>query len=142
MNDLLTCYVRVCKSACQVCLFVELIQQMFDAKNMMCTANPRYGCYFAASALFRGCMYTEEVDEQILNVQNKNSLIYEELIPNNIKCGECEIPPNGLKMEVEFTVNCNVAASILFAKQKNDGLHPIHFTTAEFGHKRALRHLL
>ena len=51
----------------------ELIQQMFAAKNMMCTANPCYGCYLVASALFCGCVYTEEVDEQILNVQNMNS---------------------------------------------------------------------
>jgi len=39
----------------------ELIQQMFDAKNMMCTADTRCGGYLVAAALFRGCMYTEEV---------------------------------------------------------------------------------
>ena len=53
----------------------ELTQQMFDAKNMMCAADPRHGRYLTAAALFRGRMSTKEVDEQMLNVQNKNSWI-------------------------------------------------------------------
>lgn len=51
----------------------ELTQQMFDAKNMMCAADPRHGRYLTASAIFRGRVSTKEVDEQMLNVQNKNS---------------------------------------------------------------------
>ena len=51
----------------------ELTQQMWDAKNMMCAADPRHGRYLTASALFRGRMSTKEVDEQLLNCQNKNS---------------------------------------------------------------------
>merc|ERR1712243_378326 len=51
----------------------ELTQQMFDAKNMMCAADPRHGRYLTAAALFRGRMSTKEDDEQMLNVQNKNS---------------------------------------------------------------------
>ena len=31
----------------------ELTQQMWDAKNMMCAADPRHGRYLTASALFR-----------------------------------------------------------------------------------------
>merc|ERR1711868_6623 len=42
----------------------ELTQQMFDAKNMMCAADPRHGRYLTCSALFRGRMSTKEVDEQ------------------------------------------------------------------------------
>merc|ERR1712159_155736 len=51
----------------------ELTQQVLDAKNMMCAADPRHGRYLTAAALFRGRMSTKEVDEQMLNVQNKNS---------------------------------------------------------------------
>ena len=36
----------------------ELTQQMFDAKNMMCAADPRHGRYLTAAALFRGRMST------------------------------------------------------------------------------------
>jgi tubulin beta len=37
----------------------ELTQQMFDAKNMMCAADPRHGRYLTASAVFRGRMSTK-----------------------------------------------------------------------------------
>merc|ERR1712195_192647 len=71
----------------------ELTQQMFDAKNMMCAADPRHGRYLTCSPLFRGRMSTKEVDEQMLNVQNKNSSYFVEWIPNNIKSSVCDIPP-------------------------------------------------
>ena len=35
--------------------------QMWDAKNMMCAADPRHGRYLTASAVFRGRMSTKEV---------------------------------------------------------------------------------
>jgi len=83
----------------------ELTQQMFDAKNMMCAADPRHGRYLTAAALFRGLMSTKEVDEQMLKVQNKNSSYFVEWIPNNIKASICDIPPKGLKMAVAFAGN-------------------------------------
>merc|ERR1711998_385104 len=46
-----------------------------------------------------------EVDEQMLNVQNKNSSYFVEWIPNNIKASVCDIPPKGLKMAVAFAGN-------------------------------------
>jgi tubulin beta len=36
-------------------------------------------------------MSTKEVDEQMLNVQNKNSSYFVEWIPNNIKCSVCGV---------------------------------------------------
>merc|ERR1711903_71318 len=83
----------------------ELTQQMFDAKNMMCAADPRHGRYLTAAALFRGRMSTKEVDEQMLNVQNKNSSYFVEWIPNNIKTAVSDIPPKGLKMAAAFLGN-------------------------------------
>ena len=35
----------------------------------------------------------KEVDEQMLNIQNKNSAYFVEWIPNNIKTAVCDIPP-------------------------------------------------
>merc|ERR1711948_32661 len=52
-----------------------------------------------------GRMSTKEVDEQMLNVQNKNSSYFVEWIPNNIKSSICDIPPKGLKMSVTFVGN-------------------------------------
>ena len=83
----------------------ELTQQMFDAKNMMCASDPRHGRYLTACAMFRGRMSTKEVDEQMLNVQNKNSSYFVEWIPNNIKSAICDIPPKGLKMSSTFIGN-------------------------------------
>ena len=74
-------------------------------QNMMCAADPRHGRYLTASALFRGRMSTKEVDEQMLNVQNKNSSYFVEWIPNNVKSSVCDIPPKGLKMSATFIGN-------------------------------------
>lgn len=50
-------------------------------------------------------MSTKEVDEQMLNVQNKNSSYFVEWIPNNVKSSICDIPPTGLKMSATFIGN-------------------------------------
>ena len=50
----------------------ELTLQMFDNKNMMAACDPRHGRYLTVAAMFRGKMSMKEVDEQMLNVQNKN----------------------------------------------------------------------
>ena len=71
----------------------ELTQQMFDAKNMMAACDPRHGRYLTVAAIFRGRMSMKEVDEQMLNIQNKNSSYFVEWIPNNVKTAVCDIPP-------------------------------------------------
>jgi len=83
----------------------ELVSQMFDTKNMMAACDPRHGRYLTASAMFRGKMSTKEVDEQMLNVKNKNSGYFVDWIPHNIKSSVCDIPPVGLKMAVTFVGN-------------------------------------
>lgn len=47
----------------------------------------------------------KEVDEQMLNIQNKNSSYFVEWIPNNCKTAVCDIPPRGLKMSGTFIGN-------------------------------------
>ncbi|PVD21153.1 hypothetical protein C0Q70_19320 [Pomacea canaliculata] len=83
----------------------ELTQQMFDAKNMMAACDPRHGRYLTVACMFRGRMSMKEVDEQMLNVQNKNSSYFVEWIPNNVKTAVCDIPPRGLKMSATFIGN-------------------------------------
>merc|ERR1719326_808209 len=68
----------------------------------MCAADPRHGRYLTAACMFRGRMSTKEVDEQMINVQNKNSSYFVEWIPNNIKSSVCDIPPKGPKMSSTF----------------------------------------
>eukprot|EP00463_Aulacantha_scolymantha_P002856 TRINITY_DN35_c0_g1_i3.p1 TRINITY_DN35_c0_g1~~TRINITY_DN35_c0_g1_i3.p1 ORF type:complete len:226 (-),score=59.31 TRINITY_DN35_c0_g1_i3:155-832(-) len=83
----------------------ELTTQMFDAKNMMCASDPRHGRYLTASAIYRGKMATKEVDEQMVNVQQKNSSYFVEWIPNNIKSSVCDVAPQNLTMAVTFLGN-------------------------------------
>ncbi len=83
----------------------ELTQQMFDAKNMMAACDPRHGRYLTVASVFRGRMSMKEVDEQMLNIQNKNSSYFVEWIPNNVKTAVCDIPPRGLKMAATFIGN-------------------------------------
>ncbi|XP_042556516.1 tubulin beta chain-like isoform X2 [Dipodomys spectabilis] len=83
----------------------QLTQQMFDAKNMMVACDPRHGRYLTAAAIFRGRMSMKEVDEQMLNMQNKNSSYFADWIPNNVKTAVCDIPPRGLTMSATFIGN-------------------------------------
>ncbi|EHB09716.1 Tubulin beta-7 chain [Heterocephalus glaber] len=76
-----------------------------DAKNMMAACDPHHGRYLTVAAVFRGRMSVKEVDEQMLNVQNKNSSYFVEWIPNSVKTAVCDIPPRGLKMAVTFIGN-------------------------------------
>lgn len=83
----------------------ELVQQLFDAKSMMCACDPRKGRYLTVAAIFRGRMSTKEVDEQMMNIQDKNSSYFVEWIPNNVKTAICDIPPRGLKICATFIGN-------------------------------------
>jgi len=90
----------------------ELTQQMFDARNMMAACDPRNGRYLTASAMFRGKISTKDVEDHMLNLQNKNSNAFVEWIPNNIKYSVCDIPPKGLKMSVTFLGNSTAIQDI------------------------------
>jgi tubulin beta len=83
----------------------ELTQQAFDAKNMMCAADPRHGRYLTCAMMFRGKLSAKEVDETVLQVSNKNSASFVEWIPNNIKASICDVPPTGLEMSSTFVGN-------------------------------------
>ncbi|KAL3962587.1 hypothetical protein ACCO45_004110 [Purpureocillium lilacinum] len=83
----------------------ELTQQMFDPKNMMAASDFRNGRYLTCSAIFRGKVAMKEVEDQMRNVQNKNSTYFVEWIPNNIQTALCAIPPRGLKMSSTFIGN-------------------------------------
>jgi len=125
----------------------ELTQQMFDAKNMMCAADPRTGRYLAAAAMFRGRIPTKQIDEQMLNIQSKHAGYFVEWIPNNIKTSVCDIPPEGLKMSATFIGNSTSIQemfkrisdqfTLMFRRKAflhwytGEGMDPSEFTEAE-----------
>jgi len=83
----------------------ELTTQAFDAKNMMCAADPRNGRYLTCAMMYRGKISSKEVDDQMLTIANKYSNYFVEWIPNNLKASICDIPPQGLKMASVFVGN-------------------------------------
>ncbi|KAJ1996824.1 hypothetical protein H4R26_006050 [Coemansia thaxteri] len=93
----------------------DLTQQMFDSRNMMAASDPRHGRYLAVAAIFRGKVSTNDVEEQMLNVQQKNSQFFVEWIPNNVKTAVCDIPPQGLDMSATFIGN-NTSIQELFRR--------------------------
>jgi tubulin beta len=93
----------------------ELVQQMFDAKNMMAACDPRHGRYLTAAAIFRGRLSMKEIDDQMLYIQNKHSRHFVDWIPNNILTSVCDIAPKGLKMTATFIGN-NTAIQELFRR--------------------------
>jgi len=72
---------------------------------MMAATDFRSGRYLTCSAIFRGKVSMKEVEDQMQNVQKKNSSYFVEWIPNNIKSSVCDIPPKGLKMSATFIGN-------------------------------------
>ena len=91
----------------------ELIQQMFDAKNMMAACDPKHGKYLTAAAIFRGRMSMKEVDESMASVQTKNASNFVEWIPHNVMTAVCDIPPKGLKMAATFIGNSSAIQDLL-----------------------------
>ena len=114
----------------------ELTQQMFDAKNMMAACDPRHGRYLTVAAIFRGRMSMKEVDEQMLNVQNKNSSYFVEWIPNNVKTAVCDIPPRGLKMSATFIGKIII---VRFKKKKHKTLFPCSLNRQQHSHPRIVQ---
>lgn len=83
----------------------SLVQQMFDAKSLMAACNPLAGRYLTCSGIFRGRLSVAEVEEMMLNTQDKNSNYFVEWIPNNCQTAVCDIPPRGLKLSATFLGN-------------------------------------
>ncbi|OMJ09070.1 Tubulin beta-2 chain [Smittium culicis] len=125
----------------------ELTQQLFDARNMMAASDPRHGRYLAVAAMFRGRVSTNEVENQMLQVQNKNSSMFVEWIPNNVKTAVCDIPPIGLDMSATFIGNStaiqelfqrvNEQFTVMFKRKAflhwytDEGMDEMEFTEAE-----------
>lgn len=55
--------------------------------------------------IFHQFTFLKEVDDQMLNVQNKQKQNFVDWIPNNVKTAVCDIPPRGLPMSATFLGN-------------------------------------
>ncbi|XP_068972999.1 tubulin beta-1 chain-like isoform X1 [Bombus flavifrons] len=83
----------------------ELTQQLFNANSMFVCCDPRQAKFLTVAAIFRGRMSTKLVDEQMLNIRNRNSPYFIEWIPNNVQTAMCDIAPRGLAMNASMVSN-------------------------------------
>jgi len=125
----------------------ELATQMFDSKNIMAACDPRKGKFLTASAVFRGEVSTKVVDQQMSQLQSKNSPYFVQWIPNNIKVSFCDIPPKDLNISSTFIGNSTSIKAIferisnyftLMYKRKaflhnylQEGMEELEFTEAD-----------
>ena len=69
----------------------EITSQIFEARNMMCAADPKHGRYLASIAMFRGYKASpKEIERTMLWIRSKSEFSW---IPNDIKFSYCDIPP-------------------------------------------------
>jgi len=71
----------------------QLIQQMFDNKNMMVNCDLQQDRNLAMTTIFRGEISIKEIDEHIFDLQMKDYFY-----SKNIKTALCKIPSRELKM--------------------------------------------
>jgi len=90
----------------------ELTTQAYSARNFFSNVRPEDGKYMAASLTFRGGMSTQEVDEQLEKLNNKNADDFVEWIPNNLKSGIVEMAPRTSTMSVTFVANTTALKGI------------------------------
>nr|CAH8832396.1 unnamed protein product [Trichobilharzia regenti] len=90
----------------------NLVQQMFDSKHLMAYCDPRHGKFLTCASVFRGRLSIAEVEESMLNIQDKNSAYFVEWIPNNIQNACCDIPMRGMKMCSTFLANTTAIQTV------------------------------
>merc|ERR1711968_70876 len=93
----------------------SVTEAMFDPKMMMMAPDVREGKYLTVSVQYRGNLSSKDVDEQVLNMQMKNSGYFVEWIPNNVKSSMCNIPNAGYNTCGTLMGNCT-AMKLLFTR--------------------------
>jgi len=90
----------------------ELMTQSYSPRNFFSNVKPDDGKYLAASFVFRGPMSTQEVDENIRNLQNKQTEDFVEWIPNNVKTSIVVTPPKTSEVSATFVANTTALKGI------------------------------
>eukprot|EP00494_Astrolonche_serrata_P033133 UN33402 len=74
----------------------ELTTQCYNERNFYSNVKPDDGKFLALALTYRGGMSTSEVDENVKELNDKNSEHFVEWIPNNVKSGVVEIPSSNI----------------------------------------------
>eukprot|EP01127_Copromyxa_protea_P023300 TRINITY_DN8691_c0_g1_i2.p1 TRINITY_DN8691_c0_g1~~TRINITY_DN8691_c0_g1_i2.p1 ORF type:complete len:379 (+),score=59.41 TRINITY_DN8691_c0_g1_i2:304-1440(+) len=126
----------------------QITKQMFDPRNMMVACDPNKGKYLAASCIFRGANISSEgVDQQMNQIQTRESDQFVPWIPNNIKSSICNVAPRGEDVSGTFIANSTAIQEVFkrignqfssMYKRKafihgylNEGMEELEFSEAE-----------
>merc|ERR1711937_889598 len=90
----------------------ELTTQSYSARNFFSNVRPEDGKYMAANFTFRGAISTQEVDENMTKLQQKNSDDFVEWIPNNLKSSIINTQPKTSDMSATFVANTTALKGI------------------------------
>ena len=90
----------------------ELTDQMWSSRNFLCNVKPEDGKYMSASCGYRGDISTQEVDDQIAQVQGKMSEDFVTWIPNNIKSSIITVPPETTSISGTFVANTTAIKAV------------------------------
>lgn len=88
--------------------FSDITSQLFNPKNLpLENYNRNAGAVkcISASCVFRGAIPTSEIDQQVTQIQNKQSSAFVEWIPDNLKISLCEVPPCNLNISATLLAN-------------------------------------
>ena len=125
----------------------QITQQMFDPHNMMVACDPRKGKYLTASCIFRGPVTSNDIDQQMLQMQTKDSDYFVPWIPNNIKSSICNVSAKGETISGTFIANSTAIQDVfkrisgqfsnMFRRKAfihwylNEGMEELEFNEAE-----------
>ena len=94
---------------------LEITRDLFDSGNILCDCDPKAGRFLTFAAIYRGEVSMRDIDDQVRELQNKNSSYFVEWIPHNAKVSSCNVPPKGYKLTATFIAN-NTAMQDVFRR--------------------------
>ncbi|KAI0258362.1 beta-tubulin 2 [Gloeopeniophorella convolvens] len=83
----------------------DLTSALFDRKNLLVACDPRFGRYLTAATIFRGKISSQEAEVTVQQLQQKNSHLFVEWIPDNVSVTLCSVPPVGQKQSATCLAN-------------------------------------
>jgi len=84
----------------------EVTSQMWSSRNFLANVKAEDGKYLSASLGYRGLqLSSQEIDDQVSQVQQKLEEDFVKWIPNNIKSSIINVPPNESAISGTFVAN-------------------------------------
>ncbi|KAJ7056716.1 beta-tubulin 2 [Mycena amicta] len=93
----------------------ELVQGLFDRRNLLVDVDPRYGRYLTAATIFRGNISSREAEVAVRDLQTRNSAAFVEWIPDNVSVTLVSVPPVGQKQAATCLAN-STSIQVLFQR--------------------------